>query len=137
MSNNRSVGSVRTALAGALQGAHRVAEGALEVQLHPAFQRARHTGAEIADVGISALAHIACVEVWLDEKGPAARDASLASLGSAAECLEKLRAMLTVCESKGLLGRMDLAPIHHEIVETVTLVREAASRLGEGRSNAA
>lgn len=129
-----SAGSI-TALA--LQGAHRVAEGAIEVQRHPSLQQARHTGAQIADVGISALAHLACVEVWLGEKGPAARETAVASLGSAAECLEKLRAMLVVCESKGLLGRMELAPMYHEIVETVALVREAAAKLAEGHSHAA
>lgn len=136
LSDNYGVKNVRYLAASALQAAHRVADGTMEVQQLAATRQAQHSGTQIADAGISALAHLACASTALASNGSSVLEARH-GFSEAAKHLDNLRAMLTVCETRGLIGRMELVPLYHAIDETVGLVREAEASFEGPHSNAA
>lgn len=132
-SDNHGVKNARSLAASALQAAHRVADGALEVQHLPTLSRVPQAGAEIADAGISALAHLACAATAAAGPGMAKGR----EFTEAAKHLEHLRTLLIACESRGLIDRMDLAPLSYAIDEAIALTREAEAGLEASRSGVA
>ncbi len=117
----------------AFQAAHRVSEGALEVERSPGLQRVRFYGAQIADSGVSALAHVACASAAMPPWDLASRVEARNALRGARDCLDKLRNLLKSCEKQGHLEPAETAPILEAIEETMALVRALLLELTRGQ----
>ena len=100
------------------------------------MRQARHSGGQIADAGISALAHLACASTALGANGSSVLSARR-DFAEAQRHLEQLRMLLKTCETQGLIGRVELGPLYYAIDETVGLVREADAGFEGPHSNAA
>ena len=116
----------------AFQAAHRVSEGALEVERSPELRRVRFYGAQIADAGVSALAHVACAVAAMPPWDLQSRVEARNGLRGARECLDKLRQLLKSCEQQGYLDEAQLTPLYDAIEEAMALVRAASLEVSGG-----
>lgn len=107
----------------AFHAAHRVSEGALELERSPGLRRVRFYGAQVADAGVSALAHVACASAVMPPWDLQSRVEARNALRGARDCLDKLRGLLKSCEKQGYLESAALEPLYEAIEETMALVR--------------
>lgn len=127
-----AVKDLRTLSTLAFHAAHRVSEGALELERNPELRRVRFYGAQIADAGVSTLAHVACATASMPPWDLSSRIEARNGLKGARECLDKLRGLLKGCESKEYLDSGSLAPLYDAIEEAMALVRALALELHAG-----
>lgn len=114
----------------AFHATHRVSEGALELERKPELGRVRFYGAQIADAGVSALAHVACATASMPPWDLGSRIEARNGLHGARDCLDKLRGLLKACESNGYLGDdASVAALQDAVEEAMALVRALALEL--------
>lgn len=104
------------------QAAHRVSEGSLDLERTPELRRVQFYGAQIADAGISTLAHVACATAAMPPWDLQSRIEARNGLNGARKCLDDLRGLVKSCESQGYVSDERVAQLRADIEEAMALV---------------
>ena len=112
---------VRSLLLLAFGLAHDVSETCLDIE-HEIGQH-RYYGAQVADTGVTVLAHIACADASYPPYDAQTRLDLARSLSGARARLDELRGLLKTLSDRHILPASRLAPIRDQVEQLMALVR--------------
>lgn len=119
------------------QAVHRVSEGSLDLERTPGLRRVQFYGAQIADAGVSTLAHVACATASMPPWDLQSRIEARNGLNGARKSLDDLRGLVKSCEAQGYVSADRVAQLRADIEEAMALVRALSLELRSERTIAA
>lgn len=119
--------------------AHEVSEGALDLESSPPMRRHRFLGQQVADAGVSALAHVACASAACPPGGYTERIEATSALRHAVKCMDELRTLLKKAERNSYADAATVETLAAKLEEALAVTRALAAELhgGLGRRGAA
>ncbi len=111
---------------------HEVSEAALDLESSPPMRRHRFLGQQVADAGVSALAHVACASAACPPGGYLERLEATSALRNAVTCLDELRTLLKKAERSGYVDEGNVETLAAKLEEALAVTRALAAELHGG-----